>query len=74
MLYNGLNTIIALKAVPHVINRRALAGEKPCINLCLFGFVDLCLFEFVGFPLPLGVWEGLRFMIELLPGLFSYHF
>ena len=24
--------IIALKAVPHVINSRALTGEKPCIN------------------------------------------
>ena len=26
------------------------------------------------FPLPLGVWEGLRFVIEALPGLFSYFF
>ena len=24
------------------------------------------------FPLPLGVWEGLRFVIVALPGLFSY--
>ena len=37
---------------------------------------------FVGFalvwsclvPLPLGVWEGLRFLIVALPGLFSYLF
>ena len=26
------------------------------------------------FPLPLGVWEGLRFVIVALPGLFSYIF
>ena len=37
----------------------------------LFG---LCLFRFVGFLFLLGVWEGLRFVIVALPGLFSYHF
>ena len=26
------------------------------------------------FPLPLGVWEGLRFVIVALPGRFSYLF
>ena len=26
------------------------------------------------FPLPLDVWEGLRFVIVALPGLFSYLF
>ena len=30
--------------------------------------------EFCRFPLPLGVWEGLRFVIVVLPGRFSYHF
>ena len=34
---------------------------------------DLRLFGFV-FPLPLGVWVGLRFVIVSLPGLFSYLF
>ena len=29
---------------------------------------------FCRFPLPLGAWEGLRFMIVALPGLFSYLF
>ena len=29
---------------------------------------------FYWFPLTLGVWEGLRFVIVALPGLFSYHF
>ena len=32
-----------------------------------FVFVWICRF-----PLPLGVWEGLRFVIVALPGLFSY--
>ena len=30
------------------------------------------LFELCLFPLPLGVWEGLLFVIVALPGLFSY--
>ena len=34
-----------------------------------FGLVWICRF-----PLPLGVWEGLRFVIVALPGLFSYLF
>ena len=34
-----------------------------------FVLVWICLF-----PLPLGVWEGLRFVIVALPGLFSYLF
>ena len=34
-----------------------------------FAFVWFCLF-----PLPLGVWEGLRFVIVALPGLFFYLF
>ena len=38
--------IIALKAVPHVINSRALTDEKPCINkaihmLLMHGYVIL---------------------------------
>ena len=34
-----------------------------------FAFVWFCLF-----PLPLGIWEGLQFVIVALPGLFSYFF
>ena len=34
-----------------------------------FVFVWICRF-----PLPVGVWEGLRFVIVALPGLFSYLF
>ena len=32
-------------------------------------FVWICRF-----PLPLGVWEGLRFVVVALPGLFLLHF
>ena len=35
-------------------------------------FVRFALVWFCLFPLPLGVWEGLRFEIVALPGLFSY--
>ena len=34
-------------------------------------FVQFVLVWFCRFPLPLGVWEGLRFVIVALPGLFS---
>ena len=37
-------------------------------------FVRFALVWFCLFPLPLGVWEGLRFVIVALPGLFSYFF
>ena len=35
-------------------------------------FVRFALVRFCVFPLPLGVWEGLRFVIVALPGLLSY--
>ena len=37
-------------------------------------FVRFALVWFCLCPLPLGVWEGLRFVIVALPGLFSYPF
>ena len=37
-------------------------------------FVRFVLVWICRFPLPLGVWEGLRFMIVALPGLFPYFF
>ena len=55
-----------------------LALRLPCLGkreLILVLFVllfDLRLFGFCLFPLPLGVWEGLRFVIVALLGLFSY--
>ena len=49
-------------------------GEER-INLSAFHmFVRFALVRFCRFHLPLGVWEGLRFVIVALPGLFSYLF
>ena len=49
-------------------------GEERA-NLGAFRtFVRFVLVWICQFPLPLGVWEGLRFVIVALPGLFSYLF
>ena len=49
-------------------------GEERA-NLGAFRtFVRFVLVWIGRFPLPLGVWEGLRFVIVALPGLFSYIF
>ena len=49
-------------------------GEER-VNLSAFRtFVRFALVWVCLFPLPLGVWEGLRFVIVALPGLFSYLF
>ena len=49
-------------------------GEERA-NLSAFRtFVRFVLVWICRFPLTLGVWEGLRFVIVALPGLFSYLF
>ena len=49
-------------------------GEERA-NLGAFrAFVWFVLVWICRFPLPLGVWEELRFVIVALPGLFSYLF
>ena len=49
-------------------------GEERA-NLTAFRtFVRFVLVLICRFPLPLGVWEGVRFVIVALPGLFSYLF
>ena len=49
-------------------------GEERA-NLSAFRtFVRFVLVWICQFPLPLGVWEGLQFVIVALPGLFSYFF
>ena len=48
---------------------------KERANLSAFRtFVRFVLVWIRRFPLPLGVWEGVRFVIVALPGLFSYLF
>ena len=49
-------------------------GEERAYLSALRTFVRLVLVWICRFPLPLGVWEGLRFVIVALPGLFSYLF
>ena len=49
-------------------------GEERA-NLGAFRtFVRFVLVWICRFPLPLGIWEGLWFMIVAIPGLFSYLF
>ena len=49
-------------------------GEERA-NLSAFRMFDRFVFVWIcRFPLPLDVWEGLRFVIVALPGLFSYLF
>ena len=49
-------------------------GEERA-NLSAFRtFVRFVLVWICRFPLPLGVWDGLQFVIVALPGLFSYLF
>ena len=49
--------------------RLPLLGKRDLILVLFVRLFDLCLCGFVG-----GVWEGLRFVIVALPGLFSYLF
>ena len=54
-----------------------LVLQLPCLgksdNLSAFRtFVRFVLIWICRFPLPLGIWEDLRFVIVALPGLFSY--
>ena len=51
-----------------------LLGEKRANLRAFRTFVRFLLVWFCLFPLPLGVWEGLRFVIVAHPGLFSYLF
>ena len=58
---------------PFSIAITSLAEERANLSALRtfdrFGLVWICQFS-----LPLGVWEGLRFVIVALPGLFSYLF
>ena len=58
---------------PFSITVTSLGEERA--NLSAFrSFVRFGLVWICRFPLPLGVWERLRFVIVALPGLFSYLF
>ena len=49
-------------------------GEEKANFSAFRTFVRFLLVWICPFSLPLGVWEGLRFVIVALPGLFSYPF
>ena len=49
-------------------------GEERANRSAFRTFVQFVLVWICRFPLPLGVWEGLWFVIVALPELFSYPF
>ena len=49
-------------------------GEERANRNAFRTFVRFVLGWICRFPLPLGVWEGLRFVTVALPGLFPYLF
>ena len=57
----------------HLVLRLPRLGKKELILVVFVRLFGLCLFR-CRFPFPLGVWEGLRFVIVALPGPFSYLF
>ena len=65
-LFLWFSVLLALR-LPR-LGKRELIFELFCTYV-RFALVWFCLF-----PLPLGVWEGLRFVFVALPGLFSYPF
>ena len=68
-----LVTFCSCVCSPFSIAITSLGEERA--NLSAFRtFVRFVLVYICRFPLPLGVWEGLRFVIVALPGLFSYLF
>ena len=50
------------------------SGKRDLILVLFRTFFRFAFVWFFLFPLPLGVWEGLRFVIVALPGLFTYLF
>ena len=69
--YLALCYFVLVFLSPFSIAITSLGEERPSLGafrtFVRFAFVWFCLFL-----LPLGVWEGLRFAIVALPGLFSY--
>ena len=51
-----------------------LGKRELILVLFVLTFIRFAIVWFCLFPLPLGVWEGLWFVILALPGLFSYLF
>ena len=78
MVYSTRRFVVCLSMCHFVLVFFSIAitslGEERA-NLSAFRtFVRFVLAWICRFPLPFGVWEGLRFVIVALPGLFSYLF
>ena len=71
LCYLGYFVLVFLS--PFSITITSLGEERANLS-ALYTFVRFVLVWFCLFPLPLGVWEGLRLVIVALPGLFSYPF
>ena len=81
MVYSARRFVVCLSVCPFVlvffspfsIAITSLGEERASLGafrtLVRFVLIWICRF-----PLPLGFWEGLRFVIVALPGLFSYPF
>ena len=71
VVYLSMRHFVLVFSSPFSIASTSLGEERA--NLSAFRtFVRFVLVWICRFPLPLGVWEGLRFVIVALPGLFSY--
>ena len=65
ILFLCFSVLLALR-LPRLGKREIISAFRMFVR---FALVWICLF-----PLPLGVCEGLRFVIVAFPGLFSYPF
>ena len=64
---------VPLTIFVHILGTQIYVRLLVC-SFAFRTFVRFVLVWFYRFPLPLGVWKGLRFVIVALPGLFSYLF
>ena len=79
MVYSTRRFAVCLSMCPFVlvffspfsIAITSLGDERAYLS-AFRTFVRFVLVWIFRFPLPLGVWEGLRFVIVALPGLFSF--
>ena len=74
LLYVFPYVILFLCFLVLLVLRLPRMGKRELILVLFRTFVRFVLVWICRFPPPLGVWEGLRFVIVALPGLFSYHF
>ena len=73
VLYPVLCYFVLVFFSPFSIVITSLGEERASLGAFrTFGRISLVWFCL--FPLPLGVWEGLWFVIVAFPGLFSYLF